>query len=71
MMGMLIQWPTIITALMFPVLIYVYYRLLSPIKKGRGRNDQNIWRRVPTVQGKDADVRAENGEVKRHEKAFI
>ncbi len=27
MVGMLIQWPTIITALMFPVLIYVYYRL--------------------------------------------
>lgn len=25
--GMLIQWPTIITALMFPVLLYVYYRL--------------------------------------------
>jgi len=27
MVAMLIQWPTIITALMFPVLIYVYYRL--------------------------------------------
>jgi protein-S-isoprenylcysteine O-methyltransferase Ste14 len=27
MIGMLIQWPTIITALMFPALIYVYYRL--------------------------------------------
>jgi protein-S-isoprenylcysteine O-methyltransferase Ste14 len=27
MIGMLIQWPTIITALMFPVLFYVYYRL--------------------------------------------
>ena len=27
MTGMLIQWPTIITAFMFPVLIYVYYRL--------------------------------------------
>ena len=27
MIGMLIQWPTIITALMFPVLIYVYYSL--------------------------------------------
>src|SRR5574341_2186461 len=27
MIGMLIQWPTIITALMFPVLISVYYRL--------------------------------------------
>ncbi len=27
MVGMLIQWPTIITALMFPVLIYVYYHL--------------------------------------------
>jgi methanethiol S-methyltransferase len=27
MIGMLIQWPTIITGLMFPVLIYVYYRL--------------------------------------------
>lgn len=27
MIGMLIQWPTIITAAMFPVLIYVYYRL--------------------------------------------
>lgn len=25
--GMLIQWPTVIIALMFPVLIYVYYRL--------------------------------------------
>jgi protein-S-isoprenylcysteine O-methyltransferase Ste14 len=25
--GMLIQWPTIITGLMFPVLISVYYRL--------------------------------------------
>lgn len=24
---MLIQWPTIITALMFPVLVYVYYCL--------------------------------------------
>lgn len=27
MIGMLIQWPTIITAVMFPVLFYVYYRL--------------------------------------------
>jgi protein-S-isoprenylcysteine O-methyltransferase Ste14 len=27
MIGMLIQWPTIITAVMFPVLIFVYYRL--------------------------------------------
>ncbi len=27
MTGMLIQWPTIITAVMFPVLIYAYYRL--------------------------------------------
>lgn len=27
MIGMLIQWPTIITALMFPVLVYVYSRL--------------------------------------------
>ncbi len=27
MIGMLIQWPTIITALMFPVLLFVYYRL--------------------------------------------
>ena len=27
MVGMLIQWPTIITALMFPVLVFVYYRL--------------------------------------------
>jgi protein-S-isoprenylcysteine O-methyltransferase Ste14 len=27
MIGMLIQWPTIITALMFPVLVYVYFRL--------------------------------------------
>ncbi len=27
MIGMLVQWPTIITALMFPVLIFVYYRL--------------------------------------------
>jgi protein-S-isoprenylcysteine O-methyltransferase Ste14 len=27
MIGMLIQWPTIITALMFPVLVFAYYRL--------------------------------------------
>lgn len=27
MVGMLIQWPTLITAVMFPVLAYVYYRL--------------------------------------------
>ncbi len=27
MIGMLVQWPTIITALTFPVLLYVYYRL--------------------------------------------
>ncbi len=27
MIGMLIQWPTIITALMFPALLHVYYRL--------------------------------------------
>lgn len=27
MVGMLIQWPTIITALMFPVLVAVYHRL--------------------------------------------
>ncbi len=27
MIGMLIQWPTIVTALMFPLLVYVYYRL--------------------------------------------
>jgi len=27
MIGMLIQWPTMITALMFPVLVFVYYRL--------------------------------------------
>ena len=27
MIGMLIQWPTIITALMFPVIVFIYYRL--------------------------------------------
>jgi protein-S-isoprenylcysteine O-methyltransferase Ste14 len=27
MIAMLIQWPTIITALMFPILVYIYYRL--------------------------------------------
>ena len=27
MISMLIQWPTIITALMFPVLVFAYYRL--------------------------------------------
>ncbi len=27
MVGMLIQWPTILTAVMFPVLAFVYYRL--------------------------------------------
>ncbi len=27
MIGMLIQWPTVITALMFPVLVFVYYQL--------------------------------------------
>lgn len=27
MIGMLIQWPTVITAIMFPVLVFVYYRL--------------------------------------------
>lgn len=27
MTGMLIQWPTLITALMFPVLVFMYYRL--------------------------------------------
>ena len=27
MIGMLIQWPTVITALIFPVLVFVYYRL--------------------------------------------
>jgi len=27
MIGMLIQWPTIITALMFPILVFVYYSL--------------------------------------------
>lgn len=27
MIGMLIQWPTIITVIMFPILIFVYYRL--------------------------------------------
>lgn len=27
MVAMLIQWPTIITALMFPILVYIYYRL--------------------------------------------
>jgi protein-S-isoprenylcysteine O-methyltransferase Ste14 len=27
MIGMLIQWPTIITALMFPLLVFAYYRL--------------------------------------------
>jgi protein-S-isoprenylcysteine O-methyltransferase Ste14 len=27
MFGMLIQWPTLITGLMFPVLVFVYYRL--------------------------------------------
>ena len=27
MIGMLIQWPTVITALIFPALIFVYYRL--------------------------------------------
>jgi len=27
MIGMLIQWPTLITGLMFPVLIFVYYKL--------------------------------------------
>lgn len=27
MIGMLIQWPTLVTGLMFPVLVFVYYRL--------------------------------------------
>ena len=27
MTGMLIQWPTVITAVMFPVLVFIYYRL--------------------------------------------
>jgi protein-S-isoprenylcysteine O-methyltransferase Ste14 len=31
--GMLIQWPTIITALMFPVLVFVYYRLAKREEK--------------------------------------
>lgn len=37
MIGMLIQWPTIITALMFPVLVYVYYRLSK-------REEREVWK---------------------------
>ena len=51
MIGMLIQWPTIITALMFPVLIFVYYRLSkreeAEMSKAFGDEYKKYMKRVP------------------------
>jgi protein-S-isoprenylcysteine O-methyltransferase Ste14 len=51
MIGMLIQWPTIITALMFPVLVYVYYRLSireeSEVLKIFGDEYRKYMKRMP------------------------
>ena len=51
MIGMLIQWPTIITALMFPVLVFIYYRLArreeGEIIKTFGEGYKQYSERVP------------------------
>lgn len=51
MIGMLIQWPTMITALMFPVLIYVYYKLSkreeNEVLKIYGDEYRNYMERTP------------------------
>ena len=51
MIGMLIQWPTIITALMFPVLVFIYYRLAKreevEMIKTFGDEDQQYRGKVP------------------------
>jgi protein-S-isoprenylcysteine O-methyltransferase Ste14 len=51
MIGMLIQWPTIITALMFPVLVYVYYRLSKREEAEMliqfGDEYKGYWKRTP------------------------
>ncbi len=51
MIGMLIQWPTIITALMFPALVFVYYRLSkreeAEMSKAFGDEYKKYVERVP------------------------
>ena len=51
MIGMLIQWQTIITALMFPVLVFVYYRLSkreeAEMSKAFGDEYKKYMKRVP------------------------
>lgn len=41
--GQLIHWPTIPTLVLFPVIVWAYYRLS---KKEEGADDAEIWRRL-------------------------
>ena len=49
--GMLIQWPTAVTALMFPVLVFIYYRLAKTEEREMEREFKDAYReykkRVP------------------------
>ncbi len=66
--GMLIQWPTLITLLMFPVLIYAYYRLAMREERAvEARFGEayrlyrrqvpafipRLWKRIPQGDGKE------------------
>lgn len=61
MIGMLIQWPTIITALMFPVLVFVYYRLAKreelEMLKQFGDEYREYMERVPMFIPKTGGIR--------------
>jgi len=53
MLGFLIQWPTILTLLMFPILTYMYYRLAkneeSEVRKEFGERYEEYASRVPAL----------------------
>ncbi len=49
MLGFLLQWPTLITALMFPVLVTVYVRLALREEREAARELGQAWRRYTDV----------------------
>lgn len=53
MLGFLVQWPTILTLLMFPILMYMYYRLARneerKIEKEFGEIYSNYAAHVPAL----------------------
>ena len=53
MLGFLVQWPTILTLLMFPILTYMYYRLAKneerEVRKEFGERYEDYAARVPAL----------------------